>query len=156
MTLLETYQSCKELIAENLQQKGVQADSSEGLTTLANKILDINTNQGSNKYTNITIYCRVVTPKDFPYQDELNNLEFRLMGKGYDQSVRYTNEGQEFVHTFTHVKVDQYILYSTNALTLFLDYPEVILSNNSVIMYDIALTNTQEALFSFYIEYKLV
>lgn len=41
MSLQETYQSRKELIAENLMEKGISADATEGLTTLANKILDI-------------------------------------------------------------------------------------------------------------------
>ena len=40
-TLLETYQSVKELIADNLQEKGVDASPNDGLTTLARKILDI-------------------------------------------------------------------------------------------------------------------
>ena len=40
-TLLETYQSVKELIADNLQEKGVEASPNDGLTTLARKILDI-------------------------------------------------------------------------------------------------------------------
>lgn len=41
MTFAQTYLSRKALIASNLTQKGVTATSSEGLTTLANKILDI-------------------------------------------------------------------------------------------------------------------
>lgn len=41
MSLIETYQSCKQLIADNLTEKGVEADATDGLTTLANKILDI-------------------------------------------------------------------------------------------------------------------
>ena len=41
MTLLETYQSRKQLIADNLMAKGVEASADDGLTTLANKILDL-------------------------------------------------------------------------------------------------------------------
>lgn len=42
MSLKETYQSRKQLIADNLQAKGVSASKNEGLTTLINKINDIN------------------------------------------------------------------------------------------------------------------
>lgn len=41
MSLRDTYLEKKELIASNLTFKGVEADSSMGLTTLANKILEI-------------------------------------------------------------------------------------------------------------------
>lgn len=41
MTFAQTYLSRKNLIATNLTQKGVSAQGSEGLTTLANKILQI-------------------------------------------------------------------------------------------------------------------
>lgn len=43
MSLRETYQSRKNLLATNLRQKGVTASGTEGLTTLINKVLDINT-----------------------------------------------------------------------------------------------------------------
>ena len=43
MTFSETYLSRKNLIATNLTAKGVSAQGSEGLTTLANKILQIET-----------------------------------------------------------------------------------------------------------------
>lgn len=41
MTFADTYLSRKQLIATNLTRKGVTASSSDGLTTLANKILQI-------------------------------------------------------------------------------------------------------------------
>lgn len=41
MSLQSTYQSVKNIIASNLTTKGVSANGSEGLTTLANKINDI-------------------------------------------------------------------------------------------------------------------
>lgn len=41
MSLSSTYLSVKELLANNLTSKGVNANKNEGLTTLANKILDI-------------------------------------------------------------------------------------------------------------------
>lgn len=41
MTFSQTYLSVKNLIAQNLQTKGVEAQGSEGLTTLAGKILEI-------------------------------------------------------------------------------------------------------------------
>ena len=88
--------------------------------------------------------------------DELNNLEFRMIGKQYDEHIKYSNENSNFIHTFSHVKLDQYIIYSPNALTLFLDHPNVILANNSVIIHDIALTNTQEFVVTFYIEYTVL
>ena len=43
MSLQLTYQSRKDLIASNLTSQGVTASGSEGLTRLANKILDIDT-----------------------------------------------------------------------------------------------------------------
>ena len=41
MSLTETYQSRKNLLAANLTQQGVTASGNEGLTTLINKVLDI-------------------------------------------------------------------------------------------------------------------
>lgn len=41
MSLRETYQSRKNLLAANLTQQGVTASGSEGLTTLINKVLEI-------------------------------------------------------------------------------------------------------------------
>lgn len=58
-TLLETYQSVKELIADNLQEKGVEASSNDGLTTLAGKILDIQESEETPEETK-TINCKVV------------------------------------------------------------------------------------------------
>ena len=45
MSLSSTYLSIKELLADNLNAKGVDASSTNGLTTLSNKVLDIKTNQ---------------------------------------------------------------------------------------------------------------
>ena len=58
-TLLETYQSVKELIADNLQEKGVNASSNDGLTTLAGKILDIEESEETPGETK-TINCKIV------------------------------------------------------------------------------------------------
>lgn len=58
-TLLETYQSVKELIADNLQEKGVNASSNDGLTTLAGKILDIQESEETPEETK-TINCKIV------------------------------------------------------------------------------------------------
>ena len=58
-TLLETYQSVKELIADNLQEKGVNASSDDGLTTLAGKILDIEESEETPEETK-TISCKAV------------------------------------------------------------------------------------------------
>ena len=57
MTLSSTYLSRKALIADNLQSMGVtSADASDGLTTLANKILDIEPSiQGLELDTNISL-----------------------------------------------------------------------------------------------------
>ncbi len=44
-TLLETYQSVKELIAYNLMERGVLASANEGLTTLAEKILNLDSSE---------------------------------------------------------------------------------------------------------------
>ena len=62
-TLLETYQSVKELIANNLQEKGVEASSNDGLTTLAGKILDIEESEETPGETK-TINCKVVWNDD--------------------------------------------------------------------------------------------
>lgn len=62
-TLLETYQSVKELIADNLQEKGVNASSDDGLTTLAGKILDIEESEETPEETK-TISCKVVWNDD--------------------------------------------------------------------------------------------
>jgi hypothetical protein len=45
MSLAQTYLSVKELLANNITAKGVNASSTDGLTTLSNKVLDIKTNQ---------------------------------------------------------------------------------------------------------------
>lgn len=58
-TLLETYQSVKELIANNLQEKGVEASSNDGLTTLAGKILDIEESEETPEETK-TINCKII------------------------------------------------------------------------------------------------
>ena len=41
MSLISTYQSCKTLLANKLNSKGVTASASSGLTTLINKVEDI-------------------------------------------------------------------------------------------------------------------
>ena len=69
-TLLETYQSVKELIADNLQEKGVNASSNDGLTTLAGKILDIQESEETPEETK-TINCKVV------WNDNSNDKEVR-------------------------------------------------------------------------------
>lgn len=56
MSLQETYQSCKNLIATNLNEKGVPANGNMGLTTLANKILEITTTNGGGS-ANFDVTC---------------------------------------------------------------------------------------------------
>lgn len=46
MTFSQTYLSVKNIIAQNLQTKGVEAQGSDGLTTLAGKILEIESGPG--------------------------------------------------------------------------------------------------------------
>ena len=46
MSFIENYQSRKNLLASNLQNKNVDASGTEGMTTLINKINDI---EGANK-----------------------------------------------------------------------------------------------------------
>ena len=65
MSLQETYQSKKNLIAYNLTQKGVQASGTEGLTSLANKILDIQTGGGSG----VPCYKVEFTSNSWDYTD---------------------------------------------------------------------------------------
>lgn len=48
MSLSSTYLSVKELLANNLTSKGVNANKNEGLTTLANKVLDISDSSNLN------------------------------------------------------------------------------------------------------------
>ncbi len=69
-TLLETYQSVKELIADNLQEKGVNASSNNGLTTLAGKILDIQESEETPEETK-TINCKIV------WNDNSNDKQVR-------------------------------------------------------------------------------
>lgn len=57
MSLSSTYLSVKELLANNLTTKGVSASTSEGLTTLSNKVLSIPTNTTTKiKYTATDLY----------------------------------------------------------------------------------------------------
>ena len=58
MSLSSTYLSVKELLANNLTSKGVNANKNEGLTTLANKILYISSFDNFNyeKDSKVTIF----------------------------------------------------------------------------------------------------
>lgn len=81
MSLIETYQSCKQLIAGNLTEKGIEADTTDGLTTLANKILDI---EGTSTTQNIIVKAK--------FNDSNNQDGFRpisLIGKLYADGVAY-------------------------------------------------------------------
>ena len=62
MSLKETYRSRKQLIADNLQAKGVSnASVNDGLTTLAGKILLINVNEVFDLSASIDIYFSCFT-----------------------------------------------------------------------------------------------
>ncbi|WP_405309939.1 Cna B-type domain-containing protein [Methanobrevibacter sp.] len=86
MSLIETYQSCKQLIADNLTEKGVEADATDGLTTLANKILEI---EGTSTTKDITVKAEF---QDGNNQDGLRPTS--LIGKLYADGVIYeTSQG---------------------------------------------------------------
>lgn len=81
MSLQETYNSVKSLIADNLTEKGVEANTTDGLTTLANKILDI---EGTSTAQNIIVKAK--------FNDSNNQDGFRpvsLIGKLYADGVAY-------------------------------------------------------------------
>lgn len=84
MSLKSTYQNCKDLIAENLVEKGVVANGNMGLTTLANKILDID---GTSTTKNITIKAEFIDENN---QDGLRPINLR--GNLFIDDVVYETE----------------------------------------------------------------
>lgn len=56
MSLLETYQGCKTLLAQKLGLKGVEASETEGLTSLIEKIDNISTSGGGNSISPIPTF----------------------------------------------------------------------------------------------------
>ena len=79
MSLQETYQAKKNLIAYNLTQKGVQASGAEGLTSLANKILDISGGGGVPCYkVEFTSNSWTYTDWDWVTSNHYTELEIYL------------------------------------------------------------------------------
>lgn len=99
MSLSSTYLSVKRLLADNLSTKGVDAHSTDGLTTLSNKVLDIKT-------SNLFALDRTHSiPDDFNYVQD-TSIEKRIFGQ-------YTGEGEGIVD-----KEPQDIWSNTNDLTI--------------------------------------
>lgn len=101
-TLLETYQSVKELIANNLQEKGVEASSNDGLTTLAGKILDIETQEPEEPNPRVDIPV-VIMFSDNDNEDLMrpDNVEVHLYADGAEIDCVSIDSSMGWRYTFT-------------------------------------------------------
>ena len=135
MSLLTTYQSCKELIASNLTTQGVEASAEEGLTTLANKILLI---QDSNQISqsDIILQHTISIPEELENEITINNFYFHIVGPSYSTQISYkTFRNGEY--TIENLKNGRYAVYC-NAL----QYNDPPLKSTSVLYATGILTNS--------------
>lgn len=122
-TLLETYQSVKELIANNLREKGVEASSNDGLTTLAGKILDIEVYQEKKSLTVQKVWIddnnlQRVRPTSLGVVLKRNNENYRTVVLKEDDgwsktiSVPIYYNGEEAEYSWVESEIPGYTLYS--------------------------------------------
>lgn len=116
MSIRDTYLAKKSLIASNLTSKGVEADSSMGLTTLANKILLVE----DNLYSGTTdVSVRAVWEDDNNSKSiRPNTLKVALIGSDGSYRSIQLNTSNSWQHTFTDIPQkynNQNILYTVDA-----------------------------------------
>lgn len=146
MSLLETYNSCKELIASNLNEQEVEASAEEGLTTLANKILLIN-NCNKKSKSKLIIRYTIDIPEELENEVNLGLFHFHLIGPTTSLQIsKETFRNKEYIKE--NIPNGRYGVYCN-----ILSYNDPPLKSNSVLFTHGILTDNNDLILTIHIKY---